>query len=980
MCAAAIPGEPKVVDLETLDPKEACDLAVALLRRSEAKHSDPAAIALEAGGHPLFIEELARHVGLGGIATEDGPTPHRGQQLRVKLDDAIWSRIVQLEPAAREMAELVAVAGKPVPQEVVAGAARVEAGEFNRRAAALRVGNLVKTGGTRWADAIEPYHDRIREAVLAQLEPKRRRALHEALAIAFEASSHDDPETLATHWREAGNGSRAAKHAAAAGDEALKAFAFDRAAQWYEQALGLSPEGPAVLRELRIKLGDALASAGRGALAAKHFEIAAAESPPMEALELRRRTAEELLRSGHFDRGMQAIRTVLAAIGMRVPTTRLGTLLSLAYYRLRIRLRGLSFREREKRQITAEQLTRVDTAHALATALGMADHAVGMVFSARTLLLALETGEIHRIVRSCAVEGSAMAAPGGPGPLAQAERFMARARELAERAGTHEARAHLAASTCMIFYANGRYREMIDEFGRMTEHIRSGSSGLVYEESSVRWFATSALAFLGRFKDLRREQALGYRDAMARGDLFASVSLRIGPAVLIWLAQDRPEVAEKHAREAMADWSKRGFHFEHYHGLVSQAYVALYNGDARAGARGRVRAPAENEALAPLVHRARAHVRAPPPRRDGARDARARDRRQGDSPPRNGRGRARDRAEGGCLGEALRDRDPRRDRASLRTPRGGDRGGGNGDARVRSGRPLGVRRRHAPSGSAAEERRDERGRDGAGSAVFPVRGDRGAREDDSGPRSWVRRRLSEGRKAGRARMARRKIAILGGGVGSLVAAYELTRTPELAARHEVTIYQMGWRLGGKGASGRNLRPGRGMRIEEHGLHVWLGFYENAFALMRAVYAERGAAPDEALPTWRDAFKPQSFTPIGEQVAGEWTYWGIDWPTNGDEPGDGKVLISPWGAFTELVNIVEKLVAQWKAAAQRAFGGEESLLERGEDLVASLLRATALVAMEPLHEAAARVRSLGCDPSAHDLEEHVAIAEHLHRFK
>jgi len=36
-------------------------------------------------------------------------------------------------------------------------------------------------------------------------------------------------------------------------------------------------------------------------------------------------------------------------------------------------------------------------------------------------------------------------------------------------------------------------------------------------------------------------------------------------------------------------------------------------------------------------------------------------------------------------------------------------------------------------------------------------------------------------------MARRKIAILGSGVASLTAAFELTRTPELAARHEVPL-------------------------------------------------------------------------------------------------------------------------------------------------------------------------------------------------
>ena len=71
------------------------------------------------------------------------------------------------------------------------------------------------------------------------------------------------------------------------------------------------------------------------------------------------------------------------------------------------------------------------------------------------------------------------------------------------------------------------------------------------------------------------------------------------------------------------------------------------------------------------------------------------------------------------------------------------------------------------------------------------------------------------------------------------------------------MYQRGWRLGGKGASSR----GPNGRIEEHGLHLWLGYYENAFRLLRECYVEldrprdrsRGADPDlaEAMLPARD---------------------------------------------------------------------------------------------------------------------------------
>ena len=67
----------------------------------------------------------------------------------------------------------------------------------------------------------------------------------------------------------------------------------------------------------------------------------------------------------------------------------------------------------------------------------------------------------------------------------------------------------------------------------------------------------------------------------------------------------------------------------------------------------------------------------------------------------------------------------------------------------------------------------------------------------------------------------RKIAILGGGAGSLAAAHFLSAAPDWRERYEITVYQQGWRLGGKGASGRNAQLGQ--RIEEHGLHIWFGF-------------------------------------------------------------------------------------------------------------------------------------------------------------
>ena len=110
----------------------------------------------------------------------------------------------------------------------------------------------------------------------------------------------------------------------------------------------------------------------------------------------------------------------------------------------------------------------------------------------------------------------------------------------------------------------------------------------------------------------------------------------------------------------------------------------------------------------------------------------------------------------------------------------------------------------------------------------------------------------------------------------MAAALELT-SPEQEGRFEVAVYQLGWRLGGKGASGR----GPAQRIEEHGLHVWMGWYENAFRLLRGCYQELGR-------DWRAAFRPSSSIAVMDRTNdGGWEPWGRIFPPADGLPGDAR---------------------------------------------------------------------------------------------
>ena len=91
-------------------------------------------------------------------------------------------------------------------------------------------------------------------------------------------------------------------------------------------------------------------------------------------------------------------------------------------------------------------------------------------------------------------------------------------------------------------------------------------------------------------------------------------------------------------------------------------------------------------------------------------------------------------------------------------------------------------------------------------------------------------------------------------MAGLAAAWRLSEPGWTERFSSITVLERGFRLGGKGASSRGPHG----RIEEHGLHVWLGHYDNAFRVMRDCYAEldrERTDPHCPIRTWRDAFFP-----------------------------------------------------------------------------------------------------------------------------
>lgn len=134
---------------------------------------------------------------------------------------------------------------------------------------------------------------------------------------------------------------------------------------------------------------------------------------------------------------------------------------------------------------------------------------------------------------------------------------------------------------------------------------------------------------------------------------------------------------------------------------------------------------------------------------------------------------------------------------------------------------------------------------------------------------------------------KQKIAILGGGVAALTSAFYLASQPGAAEKYDITIYSIGWRLGGKCATGRN--PEFGNRIEEHGIHGFLGSYYNTLSMMSETYRLLNRPAGMPLATFQDAFYPIDSILCWEFRDYRWVNWPITVPRNDLKPWEPESM-------------------------------------------------------------------------------------------
>ena len=229
-------------------------------------------------GNPLFIGEVVHRIRTDGVAT----SPSAGVRA------AIRERIGRFATDTRDALAGASILGRETVMDVLAEVCQVSSDELEERLRPARMAGILDHGSAR---TIRFAHPLFHECVYDALPTAQLKALHlragQVLSRAVTAGHGTRIESVAHHLLRAlpeGDALLAADWAERAGAIAFRSLAFDRAAAFWEGALGaLARSRPDPGREidLELLLARALARTGAGERARQMCQAAAGRARVM---------------------------------------------------------------------------------------------------------------------------------------------------------------------------------------------------------------------------------------------------------------------------------------------------------------------------------------------------------------------------------------------------------------------------------------------------------------------------------------------------------------------------------------------------------------------------------------------------------------------------------------------------------------------------------------------------------------------------
>jgi tetratricopeptide (TPR) repeat protein len=557
-----------VLDLGPLSEAATLDLARAL---GGTRFDDRQLHALsdESAGVPLFLRALVQH--------QAAAEPFR----HTNLQQVVRAILQQVAPTGHELLQLVAVADRPLERELLLRAARMHEGQdavdWHEHLVDLqRVGLLRIVQGAR-DEALESYHDRVREIVAEDMSPEVRRSLHARLAQAETASPAPDPEFLAHQYEGAEQLDLSAHHAELAGDRAFEAIALDRAVELYSMALRHhGSERPTALLE---KLANAANYAGRSAEAAPLYLEAAGQLPPdqQRALRMTMRGADMFLRSGQFEKSSAIVKPVLRAVGIRLLTSTPGAILSLLIDMVRLRLRGLRVRRARRAPTPLEEL-RGEICFALGYPLTTMGTVRAWALQLRSMFFAVESGVSAQLARSLAAYAWLLATL-NRGSSKEQDRLLAEALDLASTVEDNaDVKGWILGLHAATYFTRGEYARSLISNREAQEWLSAHCVETAWRLAELDIATCLALVAQGEIVELGKVLPVALRRTKDSGSQYQSACIRALANSLL-LAKDHSDAAWSEIEELSGAWPSTSLAtITTWRGIATR----LYRGEAAA--------------------------------------------------------------------------------------------------------------------------------------------------------------------------------------------------------------------------------------------------------------------------------------------------------------------------------------------------------------------------------------------------------------
>ena len=570
------------VELGPLAPADARALARALLASAglasgRATEQWAATIAEESGGNAFLISAVVRHLSHapGELEARRGAGGIEGLQALNSLNSLILARIARLDPGARALLELVAVAGQPVPADLL-GLVQGRPAGLHGWLGALHKERLIFLGQRGRERSVECAHDRLREVVVAGLAPEQRALLHRRLAATAVASGRDDPEFLARHLHAAGDHAAAAEQAERAARAAAEALAFDRAAELYLLALQSARAvdgGLADAWRLMAACADAKVNAGRGSEAVALYFEASEAAPADQTFGLRQKACEQHFAVGETDRAVVVLRGLLVDLGLEYPDS------SEDVHRSFVAIVGALARDEPGPTLATEaSRAAVDTLWSASKGFLIHSPIRGAYFAAASAWMARLLGREADVVRGL-IALQAVVSREQDRALFDAlddrvQRYMA-AQDDAYVVGFAAIMGGVAASVA------GQWGEAMQgiEFG--TQHLRSRCAGVSWECNFGLLMLMSLLETRGELRSIAHRSAVMAQQAKETGNsMIEFVAAYYRSLTLI--AGDATAQARAHVRQAARVGLNEELPAAHLRALMIEVRCDLYAGDVAA--------------------------------------------------------------------------------------------------------------------------------------------------------------------------------------------------------------------------------------------------------------------------------------------------------------------------------------------------------------------------------------------------------------